>query len=70
MSMQDDEQLPMMLGTCVAMLLMMTACVIRYLPQDYAMIIVSWALLSVSVGLSFGHCVLSEPLNGTLADPT
>lgn len=60
--MQDDqERLPILLASCVAMLLFMTACMIRYLPGDLAAVAVSWVMLSLSVGVSFGHCVLNEP---------
>jgi hypothetical protein len=45
----------------VAALLVMAACMFHYLPREFALIFVSWAMLSISVGISFGHCVLNEP---------
>ena len=51
----------MLLASCLVMLLVMATCMFRYLPREFAMIIVSWAMLSISVGVSFGHCVLNEP---------
>jgi hypothetical protein len=50
-----------MLGSFLLLLLFMTACLLHYLPREFAMIVVSWAMLSISVGISFGHCVLNEP---------
>jgi hypothetical protein len=59
---QDDEaRLPMLLASSVAVLLLMATCMFHYLPRELAMIVVSWAMLSISVGISFGHCVLNEP---------
>lgn len=50
-----------MLVPCVALLTFITACMIHYLPSDFAVIAASWAMLSLSAGISFGHCVLNEP---------
>ena len=59
---QDDEdRLPRLLASCVIMLLILTAGMFHYLPREVAMIVASWATLSISVGISFGHCVLNEP---------
>jgi hypothetical protein len=59
---QDNEvRLPMLLASCVVLLLVMATCLLHYLPRELAMIVVSWAMLSISVGISFGHCVLNEP---------
>jgi hypothetical protein len=58
---EDQDRLPMLLASCVVMLLLMATCLFHYLPREFAMIIVSWAMLSISVGVSFGHCVLNEP---------
>jgi hypothetical protein len=59
---QDDEnRLPRLLASCVVVLLIMAACMFHYLPREFAMFVVSWAMLSISVGISFGHCVLNEP---------
>jgi hypothetical protein len=59
---QDEEnRLPRLLGACVLALLVMTVCMFHYLPRHFAMFVASWAMLSVSVGISFGHCVLNEP---------
>jgi len=59
---QDDEgRLPRLLASCVVMLLIMATCMFHYLPREFAMIVVSWTMLSISVGISFGHCVLNEP---------
>jgi hypothetical protein len=59
---QDDEdRLPRLLVSCVMALLFLAVCMIHYLPRELAMIVVSWVMLSISVGISFGHCVLNEP---------
>lgn len=58
---EDAARLPKLLASCVTVLLIMTACMIHYLPSQFAMIGVSWAILSLSVGICFGHCVLNEP---------
>jgi hypothetical protein len=57
----DEDRLPRLLASCVAGLVMLSACMFHYLPREFAMFVVSWAMLSISVGISFGHCVLSEP---------
>jgi len=57
----EENRLPRLLASCVALLLVMAACMIHYLPREFAMVVVSWAMLSLSVGISFGHCVLNEP---------
>ena len=51
----------MFLASSLAVLVVIAACMFRYLPREYAMFVVSWAMLSLSVGISFGHCVLNEP---------
>jgi hypothetical protein len=56
-----DKCLLRPLFACVAVLLVITACVLHYLPRDFAMIVVTWSMLSVSVGIWFGHGVLNEP---------
>ena len=61
MAQDDANRLPMLLASCVVVLLVMTTCMFHYLPREFAMIVVSWAMLSISVGISFGHCVLNEP---------
>jgi hypothetical protein len=58
---EDETRLPRMLASCVVVLLVMATCMFHYLPREFAMIVVSWAMLSISVGISFGHCVLNEP---------
>ena len=55
------NRLPTLLASCVVVLPIMAACMFHYLPREFAMIVVSWAMLSISVGISFGHCVLNEP---------
>jgi hypothetical protein len=57
----DEEWLPRLLATCVMGLLILAACMFHYLPRQFAMIAISWIMLSVSVGISFGHAVLNEP---------
>jgi hypothetical protein len=57
----EEERLPRLLATCVMGLLIMATCMFHYLPREFAMIVVCWAMLSISVGISFGHCVLNEP---------
>ena len=59
---QDEEdRLPRLFVACVVGLLILAACTLHYLPRELAMIVVSWTMLSISVGISFGHCVLNEP---------
>jgi hypothetical protein len=57
----NEERLPGLLVSCVVALLILATCMFHYLPREFAMIVVSWVMLSVSVGVSFGHCVLNEP---------
>ena len=57
----DEDRLPRLLISCVIGLLLMATCMLHYLPREFAMVLVSWAMLSLSVGISFGHCVLNEP---------
>ena len=57
----DEDRLPRLLATFVAVMLVLTGCLLSYLPREYAMIVVCWVMLSLSVGISFGHCVLNEP---------
>ena len=61
MTRNDEDRLPRVLGSCVAGLLVLAVCVIQFLPREFAMFVLSWAMLSISVGISFGHCVLNEP---------
>ena len=61
MTTQDEHSLFGILGVSVVLLLALTTCVIRFLPSDFALVMVSWIMLSVSVGVTFGHCVLNEP---------
>ena len=57
----DKDRLAKLLAISVAILLLVSACMFRYLPREFGMFLVSWAMLSISVGISFGHCVLNEP---------
>ena len=57
----DEERIPALLAVCVLGLLIMAVCMFHYLPRQFAMIATSWAMLSISVGISFGHAVLNEP---------
>ena len=57
----NEERLPGLLVSCVVALLILATCMFHYLPREFAMIVVSWVMVSVSVGVSFGHCVLNEP---------
>ena len=61
MTQDDEDRLPALLASFVVALLIMATCMIHYLPRELAMIMVSWMMLSISVGVSFGHCVLNEP---------
>ncbi len=61
MTHDDEDRLPRLLASCVVVLLIMAAGMFHYLPKELAMIVFSWAMLSISVGISFGHCVLNEP---------
>ena len=51
----------MLLASCMVVILVMATCMFHYLPREFTMVVVSWAMLSISVGISFGHCVLNEP---------
>jgi hypothetical protein len=57
----DEKRLLGLLATCVIGLLILATCMLHYLPRELAMIAISWATLSISVGISFGHAVLNEP---------
>lgn len=57
----EEDRLPGVLIACVVALLLVATCMFHYLPRELAMIMVSWMMLSISVGISFGHCVLNEP---------
>jgi hypothetical protein len=57
----EEDRLPRLLASCVVVLLVMATCMFHYMPRELAMIVVSWSMLSISVGISFGHCVLNEP---------
>lgn len=61
MTQDDVDRLPRLLVSCVAALLILASGLFHYLPRELAMIVVSWVTLSISVGISFGHCVLNEP---------
>jgi hypothetical protein len=60
-NMQDDNRLPCLLASCLVVLPIITACAIRYVPRELAMVIITWMMVSISVGVSFGHCVLNDP---------
>jgi hypothetical protein len=57
----DKDHLARLLAICVAVLVLVSVCTFRYLPREFGMFLVSWVMLSISVGISFGHCVLNEP---------
>jgi dolichol kinase len=57
----DDDYVPRLLAMCVAGLLILAACMLYCLPRPIAIGAISWAMLSISVGVSFGHAVLNEP---------
>jgi hypothetical protein len=57
----DEARSLRLLVTCVVGLLILAACMLHYLPRQFAIIAISWAMLSVSVGVSFGHAVLNDP---------
>ena len=57
----DVDRLPVFVAASLATILLLAACTFHYLPRELAMIVTSWAMLSISVGISFGHCVLNEP---------
>ena len=58
---EDEDRLLRLLVSSVVVLLVMAACMFHYLPRELALIVISWSMLSVSVGISFGHCVLNDP---------
>jgi hypothetical protein len=59
----DDnyDRLPKLLTSALALLLILGTGMFHYLPREVAVIVVSWAMLSISVGISFGHFVLNDP---------
>ena len=57
----DKERLARLLALCVVGLLILATCAFHCLPRQFAMILVSWTMLSLSVGISVGHGVLNEP---------
>jgi hypothetical protein len=57
----DHDWMSRLPAWCVAVSLLMAAAAFHDLPKDLAMIAVAWPMLSVSVGIWFGHGVLSEP---------
>jgi hypothetical protein len=57
----NNDRIPNLLAGCVAALLILTVCTVHFLPRTFGVILVSWAMLSLSVGIAVGHCVLSEP---------
>ena len=61
MTKDDENALLRIWAPCVAVLLVLTICMIRYLPSDFAIVLASWIMLSISVGITFGHCVLNDP---------
>lgn len=61
MTKDDENALLRICALCVAVLLVLTVCMIRYLPSDFAIVLASWIMLSISVGVTFGHCVLNDP---------
>ncbi len=61
MTTQDEHSLLSILAISMMLLLALTTCMIRFLPSDFVLVMVSWIMLSVSVGVTFGHCVLNEP---------
>jgi len=56
----DDDHLVRLLMYSIGLLLLMAACTIHFLPRQIAVVAVSWTILSLSVAVSFGHCVLNE----------
>jgi formate/nitrite transporter FocA (FNT family) len=58
---EDEDRMPRVLASFVAVLLVMTACLMHFLPREFAALVVTWVILSISVGISFGHCVLNDP---------
>ena len=61
MTQDDEDTFPIFLASCLAVLVFLTAFVIQFLPWEISMFLVYWTLLSIPVGISFGHCVMSEP---------
>lgn len=53
--------LPRILASYAAILLVLSAFVLNFLPREFAVVLVSWFTLSISVGITIGHCVLNEP---------
>jgi hypothetical protein len=51
----EEDRIPGALAACIVALLLIATCMFHYLPRELAMILVSWVMLSISVGISFGH---------------
>ncbi len=58
---EDEDRVFRLLTPVVLVLILISACAIRYVPGEVAAIAVSWIMLSISVGIGFGHCVRNEP---------
>jgi len=56
----EEERLPYLLIACVVGLVTLYSCAIHCLPREISLFLISWAMLSLSVAITFGHCVLSE----------
>jgi hypothetical protein len=56
-----EDRLPEFLASFLVVLLILSTGMFHFLPRHFVVVIVSWAMLSLSVGVSFGHCVLNEP---------
>jgi hypothetical protein len=57
----NADRFPGLLASTLVLLLILATGMFHYLPREVAVIVVSWMMLSVSVGISFGHFVLNEP---------
>jgi formate/nitrite transporter FocA (FNT family) len=58
--MQDDYRLLGLLASCAVPLPVIAACLLRYTPREFAVVITAWMVVSVFVGVSFGHSVLND----------
>ena len=61
MTRDDAGEWPGILGFYVALMLLFVAVALTCLPRDIAIVLGSWFTLSISAGITLGHCVLNEP---------
>jgi hypothetical protein len=59
--MRDDDRLLCRLMPYLVLPPITTACALRYVTPDFAMVTITWTTVPIAVGISFGCGVLNEP---------